>query len=104
MRHPQSAPRLSLLLLVIVAIALIARGVAAQVVGPNVNVGDSAEGSIAINPTDPANLIVSANFVAFYSLNNGQTWASSSMTGLSICCDENVAFDGAGNAFFQALA
>jgi hypothetical protein len=104
MRHAQSSSSLRSLISVIVATVLVARGAAAQVVGPNVNVGDSHEGSIAISPTDPANLVVSSNFFAFYSLNNGQTWSSSSIGGLSICCDENVAFDSAGNAYLQALA
>src|SRR5438067_264700 len=99
--------------LFVVIITLFASPVLAQTVGPNVAVGRPyAEGSIAINPTDPTNLVAVANFTFFYSLDTAQTWASSSTTSVGCGCemcscpisgDNSAAFDTAGNAYLVGL-
>src|SRR2546422_1807396 len=87
----------------VVIVTLFATPVLAQTVGPNVNVGPDAEGSIAISPTDPANLVAIANFNFFYSLDTAQTWANSSTTSLGIFADDSAAFDTAGNSYLVGL-
>lgn len=84
-------------------IGLISVDALAQQVGPNVDVSPSAEGAIAISPVDGSNLVGVANFYAFYSLDDGSTWASSTTTGPGFFADHNIAFDQAGNVYIQGL-
>src|SRR2546425_12011549 len=85
------------LVLFLAAECIVAPALRAQQVGTNVDVGVGAEGSIAINPTDPANLTATANFNFFYSRDGGLTWSDSSTTSIGIFGDNNIAFDALGN-------
>ena len=92
-------------LLFVVTMGLRASALAQQL-GPNVNVGPSAEGGIAINPTDPTNLIACANGFVFFSLNSGATWAEAATTSvgsLGVVGDGNVEFDSQGTGYLQGL-
>jgi len=86
-------------------------------VGPNVNVsrmvGNQAETSIAINPTNPDNIVVASNIqfggqlFEAYTFNGGATWKTQQLVdgdnlGLG-CCDPSLAFDSYGNLFFIFL-
>ena len=89
-----------------------------SVFGPrNVNVSrltsNQAETSVAINPTDPANIVVTSNLATFrglleaYSTDGGATWktqiiADGDDLGLA-CCDSSLAFDAYGNLFLTYL-
>ncbi len=89
-----------------------------SLVGPhNVNVSrltsNQAETSVAINPTDPANIVVTSNLATFrglfeaYSTDGGATWktqfiADGDDLGLA-CCDSSLAFDSYGNLFLTYL-
>src|SRR4029450_9543439 len=72
-------------------------------VGANVDAGAGEEGSIAINPTDPANVAASANFTRMYSLDGGVTWTNPS-TDLWVSFDSNVGFDSLCHLYWQGLA
>jgi hypothetical protein len=91
-------------------------GPAAQV-GPNINisrvVGNQNETAVAINPTNPDNIVVTSNLESFrgllkaYSLDGGITWVTEVIAdgdglGLS-CCDSSLAFDSYGNLFLTYL-
>src|SRR5947199_8860352 len=93
--------------LFVVIVTLSARPVLAQTVGPNVTVGPTSEGSIAINPQVSTNLVAVANYTfPFFSLDTGQTWANSSFssqTSLTIFSDNSAAFDTVGNAYLVGL-
>ena len=89
-----------------------------SVFGPrNVNVSrltsNQAETSVAINPTDPENIVVTSNLATFrglleaYSSDGGATWktqiiANGDDLGLA-CCDSSLAFDSYGNLFLTYL-
>jgi hypothetical protein len=92
-------------------------GPSAQQVGPNINIsrvkGNQNETAVAINPTNPDNIVVTSNLDSFqglfkaYSLDGGLTWASEIIAdgdglGLS-CCDSSLAFDSYGNLFLTYL-
>lgn len=86
----------------------------ALAVGPNVNVtsltGIQAEGTVVINPLNPNNLFVawvnrSGSLFARYSINAGQTWADSNVSGIpGSCCDPQAAWDSFGNLFLAYLS
>jgi hypothetical protein len=76
--------------------------------GPLVNAskrtGNQAESTIAINPTNPDNVVVFTNegsasaIFRAYSLDGGLTWTGSDILP-GACCDGQAAFDGFGNLF-----
>src|SRR5512141_2368902 len=86
-------------------------------VGPNVNVsrltGNQAETTVAVNPTNPNNVVIVSN-VQFgnrlwegYTL-DGTNWVSTQIAdgtdGLGLaCCDPSAAFDSFGNLFLTYL-
>jgi hypothetical protein len=85
----------------------------ALAIGPNRNVsrlpGNQAETTIAINPTNPSNIVVASNIqfgsglFKAYSLDGGTTWngdliGDGDNLGLA-CCDPSLAFDSFGNLF-----
>lgn len=77
-------------------------------VGPNVDMGTGSEGSITINPTDPINLVASANSFQYYSLDGGSTWQQMSVPtytwpAASAPVDPNVAFNSQGVLYHQGL-
>lgn len=91
--------------------------VAVPATAPNVNVsrlpGNQAETAIAINPTDPDNIVVTSNLENFlglleaYSTDGGVTWttriiAKGGELGMA-CCDSSLAFDLYGNLFMTYL-
>jgi hypothetical protein len=90
---------------------------AALQVGPNVNisrvVGNQNETAVAVNPTNPNNIVVTSNLDSFqglfkaYSLDGGLTWTSEIIAngdGLGhSCCDSSLAFDSFGNLFLTYL-
>jgi len=80
---------------------------------PNVNIsrqeGGQAETAVAINPTNPDDIVVTSNVETFrglfeaYSLDGGATWsiqiiADGGELGTA-CCDSSLAFDSYGNLF-----
>jgi hypothetical protein len=87
-------------------------------VGTNVNVsrllGNQAETTIAINPTNPSNIAMASN-VQFgsklfeaYSTDGGDTWTGGFVAdgtdGIGVaCCDPTMAFDSFGNLFLVYL-
>jgi hypothetical protein len=93
-------------------------GMAATPSGPrNVNVSrfpdNQAETAVAINPTNPDNIVITSNVASFlglleaYSFDGGATWATKLIAdgdrlGLA-CCDSSLAFDGNGNLFMTYL-
>jgi hypothetical protein len=90
---------------------------ASLIVGPNRNVskmlGNQAETTIAINPTNPNNIVVASN-VQFgqalfkaYTLDGGATWTKDVIgdgdeLGFA-CCDPSLSFDQYGNVFLVYL-
>jgi len=81
---------------------------AAQTVGANVMVGRGSEGWIAIDPSDPARLVASANFESMYSTDGGQRWDNPPFEGLpdpaaNPWSDPCVFFDATGDVFRQGL-
>ena len=96
--------------LVSVSGAVAATGVT---VGANVNAGaeafDQAETGIAINPTNPQNVVVFANdalgnTARYYTFDGGSSWTRGTVnTGLA-CCDGQAAFDSFGNLFLVYLS
>ncbi len=78
---------------------------------PNVRVSkvgsnDPEEVTIAINPTNPQNLVAGANISYFYySTDGGQTWAEGRLSSsLGVWGDPSVIFDAQGNAYFGHLS
>ncbi len=84
---------------------------------PNVNasrfLGNQSEATIAINPTDPDNVVILSNvengvgLFEAYSLDGGVTWsgdviANGDALGFA-CCDPSAAFDAFGNLFLTYL-
>ena len=92
--------------------------VMAQVItGPNVNISDmpgsQSEVGVAVNPTDPLNIVVGANELVddkklgvWYSLDGGATWTANFVDenadgfgANDFRFDPNVAFDSDGNVY-----
>lgn len=85
-----------------------------HVAGPNINVSNLAgyqgETTIAINPTNPANMIAGSNNLgpssiagvteAYWTKDGGNTWTAVDLGGQG---DPGVAFDRAGNAYFSFI-
>ncbi len=86
--------------------------------GPaNVNVsrvpGNQAETAVAVNPTNPNNIVVTSNVGDFvglmeaYSTDGGTTWTSQLIAAggeLGVaCCDSSLSFDAFGNLFLTYL-
>src|SRR5262245_61726745 len=85
-----------------------------HVAGPNIDVSNLAgyqgETTIAINPTNPANMIAGSNnggpssilgvTEAYWTKDGGNTWTAVDLGGLG---DPGVAFDRAGNAYFSFI-
>src|SRR5439155_1516750 len=83
----------------------------------NVNVsrleGGQAETAVAINPTNPDNIVVTSNVETFrglfeaYSTDGGATWATQIIADGgelgTACCDSSLAFDAYGNVFLTYL-
>ena len=76
--------------------------------------GVQNEPSIAVNPTNPQNLVATSNTVGGgfgiwrgYSFDGGATWTGGLIaTGVDLpagCCDGELAFDGFGNLFFTYI-
>jgi hypothetical protein len=110
----------------VVAFALVSAG-AAQAAGKaphisvsgNINVsrapGNQAEQTVAVNPTNPANIVVISNdpspgpgLFESISFDGGVTWTTRPIaTGAdelgAACCDPSLAFDSFGNLFFTYL-
>src|SRR5512141_1358834 len=88
-------------------------------VSANVNVsrtpGNQAEQTVAVNPTNPANIVVISNdpspgpgLFESITFDGGTTWTTRQIaTGAdelgAACCDPSLAFDGYGNLFFTYL-
>lgn len=106
-------------LVLLAAISLPASGAPRPArVARNVNVsrllGNQAETTIAINPTNPDNVVVASN-VQFggelfeaYSFDGGATWTARTVAGGSdglqvACCDPSLAFDAFGNLYLVYL-
>ena len=75
--------------------------------------GGQAETAVAINPTNPDNIVITSNVETFrglfeaYSTDRGATWTSQIIAdggelGLA-CCDSSLAFDSYGNLFMTYL-
>lgn len=76
--------------------------------------GNEAEQTVAINPTNPKNVVVSSNLgeaagvFEAYSMDGGRTWTrqilgDGTVLG-SICCDVSLSFDSFGNLFFTYIS
>lgn len=79
-------------------------------------IGNEAEDAIAVNPTDPANVVtmsslsdVAAGLSVNVTVNGGGTWASRVIGSSTsdplgdICCDQQLAWDGFGNLWMTYL-
>ena len=75
--------------------------------------GNQAETAVAINPTNPDNVVITSNVANFaglmeaYSLDGGATWttqliADGGALGVA-CCDSSLSFDSYGNLFLTYL-
>ncbi len=94
--------------LVAISLALLAGSGSAALnptVGPNVNVtkasGNQAEGTIAVNPTNPNQLFVASNpgATSRRSTDGGATWIAAGAGIPASCCDNVAAWDSFGNLF-----
>jgi hypothetical protein len=87
-------------------------------VGPSIDISgyadNESETTVAVNPTDPANIVVVSNFaiadalMKSVSFDGGATWSHSMIADGSddlgvACCDPNGAFDAFGNYFLVYL-
>ena len=87
-------------------------------VGPNVDISrfadNESETTVAVNPTNPLNVVVVSNFAVADALmeavtfDGGTTWTSRAIAdgsdGLGVaCCDPNASFDQYGNYFLVYL-
>ncbi|MHB1861611.1 MAG: Ig-like domain-containing protein [Gemmatimonadaceae bacterium] len=76
-------------------------------VGPNIDIDpslQSSETSVAINPTNPLNIIASANWAHFASFDGGRTWNYIAVASNGTANgDPNVAFNRQGVGFRQGL-
>jgi hypothetical protein len=113
------------LLFVLVALALVVIPAGGSAVPPNIDVseraGNEAEEAIAVNPTNPDNIVVLTNIQEGFSglflgvsFDGGQTWTRKIIaTGDVIgggpdglgdsCCDPSLSFDQYGNLFMSYL-
>jgi hypothetical protein len=111
--------------LVLVAVALVASPSGSGVTPPNVDVsqraGNESEEAIAVNPTNPNNIVVVTNIQEGFSglfegisFDGGQTWTRKIIAdaqsigggadGLGdACCDPSLSFDQYGNLFLSYL-
>jgi hypothetical protein len=105
---PVTRASFAALLLVLASLAFWvgdASGVLTITVGTNVNVtatgGNQAEGTIAINPTNPMQLFEASNpgATARRSTDGGTTWLTSVAGIGSSCCDNVASWDSFGNLF-----
>jgi hypothetical protein len=68
-------------------------------------VGNQAEQTVAVNPTNRKNIVVLANSAGGlfegYTFDGGATWTSQTIS--DACCDPSLAFDGFGNLFMSYL-
>jgi hypothetical protein len=119
LRPRRVAPALAIA--IIVAAAPFSNVVAAGPlsVGPNHDISgfaadNESETTVAVNPTDPSNIVVISNFavadalMASVSFDGGATWAARKIAdgtdGLGVaCCDPNASFDQYGNFFLVYL-
>src|SRR5437016_6449856 len=102
------------------AVALATATLAAAAPIPNFNVtampGNEAEDAIAVNPTNPSNVVVMstlpdvvAGLAAGVSFNSGSTWTRNVIGGSTsdqlgaICCDQQLAWDRFGNLWMTYL-
>src|SRR5689334_5668353 len=111
-----SARRLAMLSACLIAVAGTAAGVAATATGTPTNVdvsvlqNNDAEDAVAVNPTNPSNVVAmaitftqAAGLIEGVSFNGGKTWTRQIIGGSTsdplgdICCDEQLAWDRYGN-------
>jgi hypothetical protein len=110
----RSAP----LLLALVLVGVMSLPAEAATVGPNVDIsamsGNEAENAIAVNPTNPLNIVamstlpdVPSGLFEGVSFDGGLTWSRSVIgTGGDlgeVCCDEQLTFDPYGNLWMTYL-
>jgi hypothetical protein len=109
-RHPTARPCLETL----EDRCLLSINATTHVAGPNIDVSNLAgyqgETTIAINPTNPANMIAGSNNLgpssilgvteAYWTKDGGNTWTAVDLGGEG---DPGVAFDRAGNAYFSFI-
>jgi hypothetical protein len=109
-RRPAAHPRLETL----EDRCLLSINTTTQVAGPNIDVSNLAgyqgETTIAINPTNPANMIAGSNNLgpssilgvteAYWTKDGGNTWTAVDLGGQG---DPGVVFDRAGNAYFSFI-
>src|SRR6266480_3313431 len=111
---------------VLTCVVLAAAGVVGAAPVPNVDVSqrhlNESEESIAVNPTNPNNIVIVTNIghreagitsgmFEAVTFDGGQTWQTSiigqdpdASTGLGdTCCDPSLSFDSYGNLFFTYL-
>jgi len=64
------------------------------------------EPSIAVNPTNPANIVIGANNTfCFYTFNSGETWQELQMeSSFGVWGDPSLGFDSEGNLYFTHLS
>ena len=114
-----SRPALPLIAALAIAALLTQAGsVLAYSVGPNRDVSrfadNEAETTVAVNPTNPNNIVVVSNFqradalMESVSFDGGNTWTprmiADGSDGLGVaCCDPNASFDAYGNFFLVYL-
>src|SRR5438552_15584804 len=105
--------------LITLAAASSALAVPVLTVGPNVDISQFAndnesETTVAVNPTNPQNIVVVSNFakadalMKSVSFDGGATWSASMIADGSddlgvACCDPNASFDAYGNYFLVYL-
>ena len=88
-------------------------GIPSRIVNISRLAGNQAETAVAVDPTDPSNIVVTSNLADFsglleaYSTDGGVTWttqiiADGDELGLA-CCDSSLAFDSYGNLFMTYL-
>jgi hypothetical protein len=79
---------------------------ASVTVGPNVDMNtpiDAGETSVSVNPKNPLNLVASANWVHFASIDGGRSWKSIQYTTVGAGVDPNVAFNAQGVLIRQGI-
>ena len=76
-------------------------------VGPNVDMDptlSASESSVAINPSNPLNIVASTNWAHFYSFDGGRSWKRSDVAANGTAnMDPNVAFTRTGTLLRQGL-
>jgi hypothetical protein len=122
-RTPRLITALSLTVVVVTSLVSVAvsAGAAARQIPPNFNTtamrGNEAEDAIAVNPTNPLNVVtmatlpdVPAGLAVSVSFDGGATWArrivgatAGDPLGDDICCDEQLAWDRFGNLWMTYL-